>query len=386
MTSAPPSTEGLDVEKADIAAGQSSAMTLGALGQRLRSPLALRAVLMGVPILVIAFIGLWIYASGGRWMQTENAYVKADKAQISAEIFGTITILNVRSNQHVNAGDLLFGLDTQRFKAALEAARAAYNVALGQVLAEQATYHQRLSERDLAQENLGFARRELQRQMGLTKRKIVAEATLDEYIHNRDVAAARLRTKEQEIAVLHARLGDPEASASVHPLVLGEQARVDLAQEDLQHAVIRSPIAGITGAVPVLGDYVRAGAPAMVIVADQGLWIEANFKETALTHMRVGQKVKLRLDAYPDSPLSGHVASIDPATGSEFSLLPPQNASGNWVKVVQRVPVRIALDGYQGKPVLRAGMSVHVRIDTGYHRPLPAFLRVPLRWLGADVG
>jgi membrane fusion protein, multidrug efflux system len=384
--SAPITKDDLEVDKADIALGQANAMALGALNQRLSSLFSLRAVLMGVPILVVAFVGLWIYASGGRWMQTENAYIKASKAQISVEISGTITKLNIKENQHVNAGDVLFTLDKRRLKTALEAARAAYNVALGQVMAEKATYRQRLGERDLAKESLAFARRELQRRKALTKRKIVSEATLDEYVHARDVAISEVQVKQQEIAVLHARLGDPNAPASVHPVVLGEQARVELALEDLRHTEIHAPIAGTVGSVPVLGDYVLAGVPAMVIVADQGLWIEANFKETALTHMHIGQYAKLRMDAYPDAPLKGHVSSIDPATGSEFALLPAQNASGNWVKVVQRVPVRIALDGYQGKPVLRAGMSVKVRIDTGYHRPLPGFLRALLRWLGADVG
>ncbi len=384
--SAPQAKDDLDVDKADIAVGQSSAMSLGAIRQRLHSPIAMRVVLMGLPILIIAFIALWIYATGGRWMQTENAYVKADKAQVSAEISGTIAKLNVHSNQHVKAGDILFSLDTKRLKAAVDAARAAHDEALGQIMAAKANYQQRLSERETVLENLSFSRRELKRRKELANRKVVSEAMLDEYVHDRDVAATRLQTKAQEIAVLHAMLGDPEASPHDHPRVRGAWARVELAQQDLANAVIRAPIAGTTGTVPVVGDYVRAGIPAMVIVADQGLWIEANFKETALTHMQVGQPARLRVDAYPDRPLSGHVESIDPATGSEFSLLPPQNASGNWVKVVQRVPVRIALDGYKGKPVLRAGMSVKVRIDTGYHRPLPTILRVPLRWLGADVG
>ncbi|PHS27902.1 MAG: hypothetical protein COA85_04465 [Robiginitomaculum sp.] len=384
--STPEAKDDMDVEKADIAVGQSSAMSLGSLNQRLRSPFTLRAVLMGVPILIIAFIGLWIYASGGRWMQTENAYIKASKAQVSAEISGTIIKLAISENQHVETGALLFSLDSRRFMAALSAARAAHNVAIGQVMAEKATYRQRLGERDLAKENLAFARRELQRRKALTMRKIVSEATLDKYVHARDVAASELQVKKQEIAVLHARLGNPDAPASDHPLVRGEQARVELALESLSHTEIRAPISGTVGSVPVLGNYVLAGVPAMVVVASQGLWIEANFKETALTHMRVGQEATLRMDAYPDVPLKGHVSSIDPATGSEFSLLPPQNASGNWVKVVQRVPVRITLDDYHGKPVLRAGMSVKVRIDTGHHRPLPSILRVPLRWLGADVG
>jgi membrane fusion protein, multidrug efflux system len=360
--------------------------TPGKLAQILGSIRVIRAVLLGVPVLVLAFVGLWVYATGGRWMQTENAYIKADKAQISAEISGTITRMNVRDNQRVEVGDVLFSLDTQRYISALDAARAAYDETLGQMMAAKANYRQKLSELETATENLNFAKRELKRRKALAKRKIVAEATLDEYLHDRDVAALKLKTKTQELLVLRALLGDPAADVRDHPRVRGTQAKIELAEEDLNNVIIRAPISGIVGAAPVVGDYVRAGAPIMVIVADQALWIEANFKETALTHMRTGQTANLRIDAYPDAQLRGYVSSIDPATGAEFSLLPAQNASGNWVKVVQRVPVRIAIKPRANMPALRAGMSVRVRIDTGHTRALPGLLKAPLRWMGADVG
>ncbi len=345
-----------------------------------------RTALMVLPILILGFIGLWVYATGGRWMQTQNAYIKADKAQISAEISGAITTLSVHDNQHVEAGDLLYSLNTERYRSTLEAALAAHDEALGQIMAAKANYRQRFTERELAQENLAFAKRELQRRTTLAQRKVVAKATLDEYVHDRDVATSRLASKDQEIAVLRALLGDPTASAHHHPRVRGAQAKVELAKDDLAHAQIRAPIAGIAGSVPVLGDYIHAGVPSMVIVSDKNLWIEANYKETALTHMRVGQDAKVRIDAYPDEEYRAHVISIDPATGAEFSILPAQNASGNWVKVVQRIPVRLKLDDDQNIPDLRAGMSVHVRIDTKHHRVVPAILRAPLRWMGADVG
>jgi membrane fusion protein, multidrug efflux system len=358
----------------------------GKLAQMLGSKHMRRTLLMGVPVLVLAFVGLWVYATGGRWMQTENAYIKANKAQISAEISGTITRMNVRDNQRVKVGEVLFSLDTQRYISALDAARAAYDETLGQMKSAKANYRQKLSERATATENLNFAKRELKRRKALAKRKIVAEATLDEYLHDRDVAALKLKTKTQELLVLRALLGDPAADVRHHPRVRGTQAKMELAEKDLNNAIVRAPISGIIGAAPVVGDYVRAGAPVMVIVADKALWIEANFKETALTYMQTGQKVNLRIDAYPDVPFHGYVSSIDPATGAEFSLLPAQNASGNWVKVVQRVPVRITINPAKNMPVLRAGMSVRVRIDTGHYRALPAVLKAPLRWMGADVG
>ncbi len=376
----------LAADEADIALGQSDALDMAALWRTARVKRFVRPVLMGLPVIFIILAGLWIYATGGRWMQTQNAYIKADKAQIATQVSGTISALMVKDNQHVKAGDALFALDTARYQAALDAALAAHDEALGQTMAGQANYRQKLSEMKLARENLDFARRELQRRQALAKRKVVSASTLDEYVHDRDVAAARVQTKAQEIEVLHALLGDPEADPHEHPRVRGAAAKIDLAREDLRQAIVRAPVSGIAGAVPVVGDFVRAGVPVMVIVADTNMWVEANFKETALTYMRVGQKVRLKVDAYPDVEFNGHVASIDPATGAEFSLLPAQNASGNWVKVVQRVPVRIAIDQADDKRPLRAGMSVHVHVDTKHHRALPAVLRVPLRWVGADVG
>ncbi|PHS27037.1 MAG: hypothetical protein COA84_05135 [Robiginitomaculum sp.] len=378
--------EYLDIDKADIATGQSAAMELGTLPRTINTKRLARTLLMAIPVLILAFIALWIYATGGRWMQTENAYIKADKAQISAQISANITQLSVRDNQHVQAGDVLFTLDAEPFQLTLDATRAAHDEALGQIMAAKANYKQRQGERDLAVENLAFAERELKRRKELSKRKIVAKATLDEYVHDRDVSASHLRSKTQELSVLRALLGDPSADVHHHPRIRGALAKVQLAEQDLAHTTIRAPIAGTTGSVPVLGNFVRAGTPVMVIVSDTDMWVEANFKETALTHMRVGQTANLRVDAYPDVKFRGRITSIDPATGSEFSLLPAQNASGNWVKVVQRVPVRVSITPRNNAANLRAGMSVRVRIDTGHHRALPAFFLAPLRWFGADVG
>ncbi len=345
-----------------------------------------RLFLMGLPIVLIAFTGLWIYATGGRWVQTQNAYIKADKAQISAEVSGTVTAHLVADNQRVQAGDLLFSLDTKKYTNTLDAAKAAHDEALGQIRAAKANYQQRLSERELARENLAFAQQELERRTKLAARKIVPSATLEEYVHDRDVAAVRLKSKEQEIAVLRALLGDPLASADKHPSARGAQSKVALAAEDLAHTQIYAPITGIAASVPVVGDFIQAGAPTMVIVADQNLWVEANYKETALTHMRIGQSAFVRIDAYPEKEYRAHIQSINPASGAEFSILPAQNASGNWVKVVQRIPVRIKLESDQELPDMRAGMSVHVRVDTGHYRAVPTILRLPLHWMGADVG
>ena len=343
-----------------------------------------RALAMAVPVLPVTLAALWAYSTGGRWAQTENAYIKADKAQISARVSGPIVQVDVRDNQEVAAGDALFSLDASRYETALAAARAARDETIGQIMAAKANYRQKIKERQLLRETLAFARRELKRREALIKTKVVSRAQLDNYQHKRDVAAGKLAAKEQEIAVLRAMLGDPDAPPQQHPRVRGTIARVEQAALDLAHTKITAPISGIAAHVPVVGNFVVAGTPVMTVVASSGLWVEANFKETQLAHVRPGQKVLLDVDGYPDQQWQGRVSSINPASGAEFSLLPPQNASGNWVKVVQRIPVRIAIEAQKDAPPLRAGMSVKVRIDTGKARGLGSLLRAPLRWIGKD--
>jgi len=345
-----------------------------------------RAIAFAAPVLVIAFAALWVYASGGRWVQTDNAYIKADKAQISARVSGPVSAVLVQTNQQVSAGDLLFTIDDKDYAAALAAARAARDEAIGLIRSGQASYWQKRKQRDLARNNLAFAARELKRREKLVAAKVVSAATLDDYRHRRDVAADALAVREEELKVLLAQLGDPEAPAEHHPHVRAANARVDAAELDLQHTRVHAPISGIAAHVPVLGDFVSPGQPVMAVVASEGMWVEANFKETQLTHVRPGQSASLHVDSYPGRAFDGDVRSINPASGAEFALLPPQNASGNWVKVVQRIPVRLAIEVPKDAPPLRAGMSVRVRIDTGHHRALPGFIRAPLRWLGADVG
>ena len=345
-----------------------------------------RSFAMGLPLLCIALAALWVYARGGRWVQTENAYVKADKAQISARVPGPIKAVYVHSNQPVAAGDLLFAIDEGDYAAALAAARAARDEAIGQIRSGQASYWQKRKQRDQARNDLDYAERELKRREKLVATKVVSAATLDEYRHRRDVAADVLAVREQELKVLLAQLGDPEAPPEHHPRVRAAIARVQAAELNLEHTRVRAPISGIAAHVPVRGDFVVPGQPVMAVVADQGLWVEANFKETQLTHVRPGQRAVFHVDTYPGRSWTGRVHSINPASGAEFALLPPQNASGNWVKVVQRIPVRLAIDVPKDAPPLRAGMSVRVRIDTGHRRDLPGVLRAPLHWFGTDAG
>jgi len=335
----------------------------------------IRPLAFGLPILLITFIGLWVYAHGGRWVQTENAYIKADKAQISPRVSGLISTIEVHENQPVKAGDVLFVIEPDNFDIALAEASAARDEAIGKIRAGQARYRQTRKERELARKSLAFAARELKRRKQLVAAKVVSAATLDDYQHKHDIAADTLAIKQQEVEVLRAQIGDPDAPPEHHPHVRAASARLEAAKLDLERTQVRAPIDGIAAHVPVPGTYVSAAKPVMAVIANSGLWVEANFKETQLSYVRPGQRAVLRIDAYPERQWQAKVQSIDPASGAEFALLPPQNASGNWVKVVQRIPLRLALDMPENAPPLRPGMSVRVRIDTKHHRALPGLLR-----------
>ena len=205
--------------------------------------------------------------------------------------------------------------------------------------------------------------------------------------HDRDTAAQQIAITREALEQLAAQLGGrPGTPLEEHPLYKESQAALDDALLNLEHTEVRAPFSGVAQKKPQQGQYVRTGEPVMAVVADRGMWIEANYKETDLTHVRPGQPVDIRVDTYPGRHWRGTVQSLSQTSGSEFSLLPPQNATGNWVKVVQRIPVRIAIQFQETAPPLRAGMSTVVEIDTGYHRPLPGIVRAALSPLGWFAG
>jgi membrane fusion protein (multidrug efflux system) len=341
-----------------------------------------RVLLLLGPVLVL-IVGGYFYVTGGRYVDTDDAYVKADMVSVAAEVSGPIVEVDVRENQHVDPGQVLFRLDEQPFKIALAQAEARLKKADNDVRALKASYRQKQQELELTQKNVAYAEQEFQRQASLVKRDFASRAKYDEAQHNLEVAHQQVAVTEQELRGLLADLGgDPDIPVEQHPTYLTAKAACDQAALDLQHAVVRAPFAGVASQKPDLGDYVKAGTPVMSIVADQEVWVEANFKETDLTHVRPGQPATVTVDTYPDRTWPATVESISQATGAQFSVLPPQNASGNWVKVVQRIPVRIALKTGPDDPPLRAGMSVVAEIDTGHHRALPGFVQTALAWAG----
>ncbi len=341
-----------------------------------------RILLLGGPLLV-ALLAAYLYVTGGRYVGTENAYVKADKVAIGAEVAGRIASIPVAENEHVTRDQVLFRIDPRPFRIALAKAEANLSDLRAELAGLKTNYTQKQEELDLAVADRRFAEREYQRQADLAKRQVASQTRLDEAQHQVVAAKQRISVARQQLAQLRAQLGgDPDLPVEQQPRFQEAQAARDQAALDLEHTAVRAPFAGVASNTPERGQLVQVGAPVMSLVADRDVWIEANFKETALTYVRPGQPVDVHIDTYPDRHWHGTVQSLSPATGAEFSVLPAQNSTGNWVKVVQRIPVRIAIQAQPDAPPLRAGMSTQVEIDTGHHRPLPAFARSVVDWFG----
>jgi len=370
----------------DAPSGEQTAPGRGSL-PRLSRRRWLRRFLLLLGPLVVAIVGGYAYFTGGRYVSTENAYVKADKVMVAAEVSGLIVDVAVRENQHVARGDVLFRIDDRPFRINLARAEAQLQSERAEIEEKKASYRQKAEERKLAYINKNYAEHEFKRQSILARKRVASEVRLDEASHNLDVARQAIRVIEQEMAQTRAWLvGDPDISVEHHPLYLKAKAARDDAILDLEHTLVRAPFAGVVSKKPEPGQYVTAGAAVMSIVADTGIWIDANYKETDLTHVRSGQPVTIHVDTYPDRQWQGTVESISQATGAEFSIIPPQNATGNWVKVVQRIPVRIAVKTKEHDPALRAGMSTSIEIDTGHRRSLPGLLRTARSWFGGASG
>lgn len=343
-----------------------------------RTRLIRRVLLIGIPLGVLVIAGL-ISILGGRYASTENAYIGAPLVNIAPEVSGQISEVLVEENQPVHKGELMLQIDPAPYRIAVAHAQASLSQAANVIRTQEASYTTRLEDLALAKENVAFAKRELARQQTLAKRQLNSESELEKYRHNYTTAQRQQEVIERDLKRIAASLGGKAGLAvEKHPDYQVAKSRLQQAELDLQHTRIRAPFDGIAAKMPDPGAYARASAPVLSLVGNRNLWIEANFKETDLTRVRPGQTVSIEVDAYPNREFQGHVESIAQATGAEFSVLPAQNATGNWVKVVQRIPVRIRFDGLPADVSLRAGMSTTVDIDTGYPDadvPLVGWLR-----------
>ena len=328
-------------------------------------------LLVGIPglaALVVLLFWLW----GGRYISTENAYVKAHIAQISAEIAGRILAVHVHDHAEVKAGDVLFTIDPEPYQVALAKAQAELDSTRSQVRTMVATWHEARSELQEAESKVAYWNTQLARQKTLSERGIVSSSKFEEVENNATAAVDRVSVVRKKVDRVATQLvGDPNRPVDEHPMVREKMAERERAQLDLARTVIRAPLPGTAVNVKLQkGEQIKAATPLFAVVAESRPWVEANFKETELTHVRRGLAATVVLDIYPDIVWQAEVESISPATGAEFALLPPQNASGNWVKVVQRLPVRVRLLPLPGEPPLRAGMTATVKIDTGRERNL----------------
>lgn len=338
----------------------------------------LRAVLLiFVPAaLVVAGLALWL--QGGRYEETENAYVKAHIIAVSADVSGRVVEVGVRDNQAVAAEALLFRIDPAPFQLAVARAEAQMAVVRTDLEGLRAEHRVALAEAAEAEERIRFLSLQLERQERLKERGMGLGASYDEARHNLEAARRRLEgARERGARVLASLGGNATAPASRHPRYLEAAAARDAARDDLERTRVAAPAAGVVSNMKLqAGERVERGVPVFSLIEDRTIWIEANFKETQLTHMREGQSASVIADAYPQTEWSARVAAIAPATRAEFAVLPPQNASGNWVKVAQRVPVVISLENpAPAEAPLRAGMTVTVRVHTGQERSLAS-----LRW------
>jgi membrane fusion protein (multidrug efflux system) len=322
---------------------------------------------------VAAALTLWL--QGGRFEETENAYVKAHMIAVSADVSGRVVEVGVRDNEAVAAGALLFRIDPAPFQLTVARAEAEMAVVRTAVEGLRGEYRVALADAAEAQERIGFLARQLERQARLKERGMGLEASFDEARHNLEAARRRLESAREKAArVLAALSGDAKLPVEAHPSFVAARAARDAGRDELARVRVLAPAAGIVSNMRLqAGERVERGVPVFSLIESRPMWIEANFKETQLTHMREGQEVTIVADAYPDAKWRGRVSTIAPATKAEFALLPAQNASGNWVKVVQRVPVLISLDAApDGQTPLRAGMTVTARVDTGHVRTLSA--------------
>ena len=335
------------------------------LGERLRLPL-----MIGGP-LIVATAALYVFLTGGRYQSTDDAYVRAAQVSISSNVSGRVSEVDVHDNQRVLRGQTLFRIDDRPFRIAVEEAQARLASTRLSIEALKATYRQRLADLRAAQSGLEYQQREYDRQSRLVKSGIASQAQVDRALLARNQAQQNVAAVGQQITSTLASLGgEPNLPVDRHPNVQQAQAELDRARLNLSYTVIAAPLDGIVTRVEQLqvGDYINAANPAFALVSTHDLWVEANFKEDQLAHMRPGELGQVRIDAYPGRTFTARVASVSPGTGSEFSLLPPENATGNWVKVVQRLPVRLELEG--PLPPLRSGLSAWVRVDTQYQRRL----------------
>jgi membrane fusion protein, multidrug efflux system len=337
-----------------------------------------RTLLLVVLPLAALLGGIVFYLNGGRYVATDDAYVGAQKVLITPDISGKIEKVVVREGQRVTQGDVLFEIDPVPFRLAVEQARATLDQArttYDNLVANVKIYTQM---QDLAQQAVDLKQRDVDRKSTLVKSSFGSQLDLDNASNAVVTAKAQLEFLRQQLSSAKTQLlGNPDLPLDQFPPYAQAKAALAQAERNLDHTEMRAPMDGIATQVDQiqLGRFVAAGTPVFSIIDTSKPWVDANLKESDFTYVTEGQPVEIEVDAYPDHVFKGTIGSLSPGTGAQFAILPPQNATGNFVKVVQRLPVRIYFDGrdrYVQK--LKAGMSAYTTIDTGHRRSLAVLL------------
>src|ERR1700736_2394436 len=334
---------------------------------RWRRPL----LILGPVALVVGALG--VYLATGRYVSEEDAYVQAVNVSISPQVAGQVTAIAARSNTPVKKDDLLFNIDPEPYRIALANAEAQLGIARDQGRTLVETYRSRLKQIDEAKATADYAQTNYERQQHLFDTGAAPRATLDAAIRDLQTAKANLASLQRDdAAALAQRGGSPDMPVDQQASVKQAQAAVDTAARNQRLTSIVAPFDGIPNNVEsiAVGAFLNAVQSAFPLISTHDLYIEANIRETDLTYVREGNPARVTIDAYPDASVAARVTTLAPASGSVFALLPPQNATGNWVKVVQRIPVRLSADQALDHLALRAGMSVKISIDTGHQRSL----------------
>jgi membrane fusion protein, multidrug efflux system len=337
-----------------------------------------RTLLLVVLPLAALIAGGIFYLNGGRYVSTDDAYVGAQKVLITPDISGKIEKVVVREGQRVNEGEVLFEIDpvpfrfaVQQAKATLDQARTTYD----NLVANIKIYQQMV---DLAQQAVDLKQRDVDRKSTLVKSNFGSQLDLDNASNAYVTAKAQFEYLKQQISSARTQLlGNPDLPLDQFPPYAQAKAALDQAERNLDHTVMRAPMGGIATQVDQiqLGRFVTAGTPVFSIIDTSKPWVDANLKESDFTYVAAGQPVSIDVDAFPDHVFKGTIGSLSPGTGAQFAILPPQNATGNFVKVVQRLPVRIYFDSHdKAVEKLKAGMSAYTTIDTGHRRSLAALL------------
>ncbi len=323
----------------------------------------LRPLLMfGVPALLLAVVG-YFYFTGGHSVSTDNAYVQQDKTSVSTDVAGRIVHVGVKENQAVKAGDILFRIDPEPYKIAVAQAQAAIAAAQVQLNTDQVSFQGKGADIQAAQDAIQNAQENYDRQNALMKQGFTTRANFQSAQHALEQARAQLQNAQAGANEARAKIATGAAVPGENPAIAAARVQLSKALLDLQRTTVVAPVSGVVSQTKSLqvGQQMITGLAAVTIVSDKPAWVDANFKETDLNKMRVGQCAIVGFDAYPGLELKGHVESLGAGTGSEFSVLPAQNANGNWVKVTQRVPVRIAIDEKAPRALI-AGISADVKV------------------------